>query len=81
MLHEINPGITRIIINENNIIFVATFGNKRGRSPYIRVYKSKRLGSFRITRGVRELNLFSQLTTSTLKRGINGYMTKNTLLD
>jgi hypothetical protein len=59
MLHEINPCIERIIINENDIILVATFGNKRSRSPYIKVYKSKRLSSFQIARGIRELNMFS----------------------
>jgi len=58
VLHEINPCIARVVINKNDIVFVTAFGNKRSRAPYIRVYKSKRLSSFGVTRGIWELNLF-----------------------
>jgi hypothetical protein len=80
MLHEINPSVARIIINENDIILVTTFGNKRSRAPYIRMYKSKMLSSFRVTRKIWELNLFPKFTTSTVKRRIYSYMTKDPLL-
>jgi len=81
MLHEINPSIARIIINENDIILVTTFGNKRSRAPYIRMYKSKRLSSLRITRWIWELNLFPKFTASTFKSRIHRYMTKDPLLN
>jgi hypothetical protein len=58
MLHEINTSVARIIINENDIILVTTFGNKRSSAPYIKMYKIKRLSSFRVTRRIWELNLY-----------------------
>jgi hypothetical protein len=80
MLHEINPSVARIIINENDIILVTTFGNKRTRAPYIRMYKSKRMSSFRVTRRIWELNLFPKFIASIVKRRIYSYMTKYPLL-
>jgi hypothetical protein len=35
MFNEINPCIARIIINKNDIIFVATLCSKRCKTPYI----------------------------------------------
>jgi len=42
MFHKINPCITRMIINKNDIIFMTTLGNKRSRILDIRVNKVKR---------------------------------------
>jgi hypothetical protein len=75
MFHKINPCIARIIINKNDIIFVATLCRKRCRTPYIRMNKIKRSSRMRSTKRVWELYLFSKLTTLTMKAGLNRCMT------
>jgi hypothetical protein len=66
MFHEVNPSITRMIINENNIIFMTILGSKRCRTPYIGMNKIKRFGSIGITNRIGELYLFPKLTTFTM---------------
>ena len=50
MFHKINPSITGMIINKNDIIFVTTLCSKGCRAPYIGMNKIKRSSRMRNTR-------------------------------
>jgi hypothetical protein len=65
--HQINPSESRIVINEDNIIRVTSFGHKRSTAPYIRVNKIKGALGYRLTRRIRELQLFAKLATRTME--------------
>ena len=54
-MHKVNPGITRIVIDKNNIIPVSALGNKRRGTPYIRMNQIKRTLRPRLTRLIGEL--------------------------
>ena len=60
MMHEIEPCITSVVINKQNIS-VTAFGYKGGGTLYIRVDKLKRGGGHRLTQGIRALQLFTKL--------------------
>ena len=67
MFHKVNPSISRVIINKNNIILMTTLGGKRCFTPYIRMNKIKRSSWMRCTRRIWKLNLFSKFTALTLE--------------
>ena len=54
-MYKVNPSITRIVINKNNIIPVSALEDKRRRIPYIIVNQIKRMLRPRLTRLIREL--------------------------
>jgi len=70
--HEVNPSISRMIINENNIIFMTTLCSKRSRAPYIRMGMIKRFSSMGISNRIWELYLFPKLTTFTMETRLDG---------
>ena len=55
IIHKVNPSKARIVINKHNIIPVSTLGDKRRRTPYIRVNQIKMTLRHRLTRLIREL--------------------------
>lgn len=75
VFHKIKPSVSRMIINKDNIIFMATFRSKRSRAPDIRVNKIKGSSCVRYTRRIGKLNLFAKLTTLTIKVRLDRCMT------
>ena len=64
VMHKVNPSEMCAIIHKQDIISISILRYKRGRTPYIRVNKIKRGRRLRQTRGIRELYLLSELTTT-----------------